>query len=172
MSNVRLVEEYTDPRAATVEYQFAAEPYKGRDYGKIKISINAKDYETGYEAINDAKAKAQALYDNFCEQIDAQLQQQEDHKQIVDIINEREGTHGSFEIVSFVASGIKSCYRAGANYDNLTIAQREALDMIAVKLSRIVCGNGKHEDHWDDIGGYAELGSRSCNDPKQGKLDL
>lgn len=34
----------------------------------------------------------------------------------------------------------------------------EAVEMILVKLSRILNGDPNHEDHWDDIAGYAHLG--------------
>ena len=37
---------------------------------------------------------------------------------------------------------------------------REALDMIASKIARILSGDATHVDHWVDIGGYAELGAR------------
>lgn len=33
----------------------------------------------------------------------------------------------------------------------------EALDMIASKLSRVICGDPDTADHWADIGGYAML---------------
>jgi hypothetical protein len=42
----------------------------------------------------------------------------------------------------------------------VTMQQREAIDMIMVKLSRILCGDPNHKDHWDDIAGYAMLVSR------------
>lgn len=35
--------------------------------------------------------------------------------------------------------------------------QRYALDMIAMKLSRIVAGNANNKDTWHDIAGYATL---------------
>jgi hypothetical protein len=41
-------------------------------------------------------------------------------------------------------------------------AQIEALDMIALKLSRILSGQANFKDHWDDIAGYAKLGAEAC----------
>ena len=35
--------------------------------------------------------------------------------------------------------------------------QMLALDMIAVKISRILSGNPSHKDSWVDIAGYAKL---------------
>jgi hypothetical protein len=40
--------------------------------------------------------------------------------------------------------------------------QREALDYIAGKLSRILSGQPGHADHFRDIAGYAELAAREC----------
>lgn len=41
--------------------------------------------------------------------------------------------------------------------DKMTDIQREALDMIAVKISRLINGNTSHRDSWVDIIGYATL---------------
>lgn len=42
-------------------------------------------------------------------------------------------------------------------YESLSASQRAALDMIIVKLARIINGNPNNADSWHDIGGYAEL---------------
>jgi len=33
--------------------------------------------------------------------------------------------------------------------------QREALEMICTKISRIIVGDCSHVDHWNDLAGYA-----------------
>lgn len=74
-----------------------------------------------------------------------------------ELLAERAKTHGDFGDVAYVAQGI----RAALQYQGrvrLSDRQREALDMIASKLARIVCGDPCHADHWDDIAGYARLG--------------
>jgi len=38
-----------------------------------------------------------------------------------------------------------------------------ALHMIYVKIARILSGQASHRDHWDDIAGYAKLGSEACD---------
>jgi hypothetical protein len=35
--------------------------------------------------------------------------------------------------------------------------------MIALKLSRILSGQANFKDHWNDIAGYAKLGSEACD---------
>jgi hypothetical protein len=42
------------------------------------------------------------------------------------------------------------------DWESLSYQQAEALDMIASKLSRIMC-NPNHKDSWHDIAGYATL---------------
>lgn len=73
------------------------------------------------------------------------------------LIVEREKTHGSFEWNAFVSQRIKSVFRNCPGYDGFSDGHKEALDMIALKLARLM-QNPNHEDHWMDIAGYATLG--------------
>lgn len=75
-----------------------------------------------------------------------------------EITAERRKTHGSWIEQANVASTIKRDLRAATGWHGLPPWRQEALDMIAVKLSRVVVGNADEPDHWDDIGGYAHLG--------------
>lgn len=47
---------------------------------------------------------------------------------------------------------------------DISPTQLEALDMICLKLSRIVTGRAMFRDHWKDIAGYAGLAAEACND--------
>jgi hypothetical protein len=38
--------------------------------------------------------------------------------------------------------------------------KKESLEMIALKLSRILSGQADYRDHWDDIAGYVRLASK------------
>lgn len=75
------------------------------------------------------------------------------------ILENRSGTHGDFESVSCVAQEIKDAMRDGCNWatDAMSVIHYEALDMIASKMARILCGNPNEQDHWLDIAGYAML---------------
>lgn len=77
------------------------------------------------------------------------------------ILQEREKTHGDFRKMAVVAHCLKTVVYTNAGA-NMTLAQREALDMICTKLARILCGNPLEKDHWVDIAGYANLGAESC----------
>ena len=77
-----------------------------------------------------------------------------------ELVQTREGTHGSFGENAKVTQAIKRIVRNSPCYEALNDTQKEAVDRIAMKLGRIVGGNPNVEDHWDDLGGYAELGKQ------------
>lgn len=79
------------------------------------------------------------------------------------LLVEREETHGSFEVQGRFAQWLKRhIHEAARDKVNLAPDQRECLDMICTKISRIVHGNPREIDHWDDIAGYAKLGAEAC----------
>jgi hypothetical protein len=74
------------------------------------------------------------------------------------ILEERAKTHGVFVDHAAITQQIKTVLRRHS--DKLSVAQKEALDMIAHKIGRILAGDPNHKDHWDDIAGYATLVSK------------
>jgi hypothetical protein len=78
------------------------------------------------------------------------------------ILTTREATHGSFCEVARVAQELKGTITTAPGYVALNPAQREALDLIATKIGRILSGNPSFKDHWVDIAGYAKLGEEAC----------
>ena len=77
------------------------------------------------------------------------------------LLQERQKTHGSFETNAKVSQHLKSVFMAHG-YRTLNPVWAEALDMIALKISRILSGQADFKDHWDDIAGYAKLGAEAC----------
>ncbi len=77
------------------------------------------------------------------------------------LLTTRETTHGSYSDTALYSQTIKSMVRGSANYNTLSNQQRESLDMIAVKIGRILSGNPDEQDHWKDIAGYATLAVNS-----------
>jgi hypothetical protein len=45
--------------------------------------------------------------------------------------------------------------RSGPNWESLDADMKEALEMNAHKISRILCGDPNYDDSWVDIAGYA-----------------
>lgn len=74
---------------------------------------------------------------------------------IGDTLKERDSRYGSFETQSLIAKRLKDTMRS--YYSRLDPDQCEALDHIAVKISRILNGDPNFHDHWHDIQGYAKL---------------
>ena len=77
------------------------------------------------------------------------------------LLTERQKTHGDFKTNALISQTLKDVF--DRHSDGLIATHREALDMIALKLSRILSGQANFKDHWDDIAGYAKLGSEACD---------
>lgn len=70
---------------------------------------------------------------------------------------ERGSRYGSFLDQSTIACDIKHAMAKGKNWNDLDPDERECLDMIAVKIARILNGDPHYHDSWHDIVGYAKL---------------
>ena len=79
------------------------------------------------------------------------------------LLQEREKTHGSFHTNARIAQALKIIFHENIEPCGFRDVHREALDMIALKLSRILSGQANFKDHWDDIAGYAKLASEECD---------
>lgn len=79
------------------------------------------------------------------------------------LLVERGKTHGSFQLNAHFSQQIKSIFQSDTSgYATMKPEQREALDMIALKLSRILSGQANFKDHWDDLAGYSKLAAEAC----------
>lgn len=72
-------------------------------------------------------------------------------------LNERGKTHGDFKVQASTAQRLKQCLTGHDCWARLEHSQREALETICTKMSRILNGNPNEPDHWRDIAGYATL---------------
>jgi len=73
------------------------------------------------------------------------------------ILFDRNKVHGSFADNAAYSQQIKRIMHSAPCWNGLHDAHKEALHMIALKLSRILSGMAEHDDHWADIEGYARL---------------
>lgn len=76
---------------------------------------------------------------------------------IQEVLDERGSRYGQFERNAMVSQLLKSVLFETKKDVFLEHYQREALDMIAHKLARIVCGDPNYADSWLDIAGFAML---------------
>ncbi len=89
---------------------------------------------------------------------------------VSDLLNERHTTHGSFADNARVGQRLRAFWRSQASWESMPEQQREALDHMAGKLSRIFSGQATFADHWADIAGYAELARQACPQPVQAPM--
>ena len=73
---------------------------------------------------------------------------------IDDTLDARDKTHGSLLARGELVQDLKDRMRQSDNWRRLSGGQRETLDMIQHKISRILQGDPDYLDHWDDLAGY------------------
>lgn len=78
-------------------------------------------------------------------------------KPVDETLVERGRNYGDFRENFAAIQEIKKTLRKGAGWADMPPERREALEMIAVKMGRLVSGDSGHADSWHDIAGYARL---------------
>lgn len=73
------------------------------------------------------------------------------------ITDERGQQYGDFAEQAKIARVLKEYMHTLPGWQALNPHQRESLDMIQHKISRILNGDPNHVDSWADIGGYAHI---------------
>lgn len=73
------------------------------------------------------------------------------------LLEERGNNYGDFKYQAANAQAIKRLLRTMPNWAVLPDVHREAIETIALKLSRALTGNWEYKDNYADIAGYAQL---------------
>jgi len=76
---------------------------------------------------------------------------------ISNILIQRGTTYGPFSDQAALTQDIKTVMKQRAGWTRLTDSQREALELIASKIARVINGDPNYLDSWIDIAGYARL---------------
>lgn len=76
---------------------------------------------------------------------------------IKQVLEQRGARYGSFESHSEISQELKDIMRATPNWDRLDADMKEALEMTAHKIARILNGDPNYDDSWRDISGYVTL---------------
>jgi len=76
---------------------------------------------------------------------------------IEDTLIERGTRYGEFKDHADISQQIKITMQTKNGWGRLQFDQREALEMIAHKMARIINGDPNYHDSWHDIAGYATL---------------
>lgn len=72
-------------------------------------------------------------------------------------LTERGNRYGSFVGHSAITQNIKRAMQSSPKWLSLADDQREALEMVAHKIGRILNGDPDYHDSWHDIIGYTKL---------------
>ena len=76
---------------------------------------------------------------------------------IADTLAERGKRYGEFKDHAFIAQGIKRSMDKHPGWSRLDDDMKQALEVIADKIARILNGDPAYSDNWHDIAGYAKL---------------
>lgn len=76
---------------------------------------------------------------------------------INETLNERGSRYGKFTGHAEITQGLKDQMRASPNWGILSDDMKEALEMVAHKIGRILNGDPTYVDSWHDIVGYVKL---------------
>lgn len=79
------------------------------------------------------------------------------NESIDDVLKERGKKYGVFSEHARITQQLKSVMKGTDKWTQLTLSQREALEMVAHKIGRILNGDPNYVDSWFDIEGYVKL---------------
>ena len=77
--------------------------------------------------------------------------------QVDKTLQERGGRYGDFSSHAKITQNIKRAMELSPNWNDLDDDMKEALQMFAHKVGRILNGDPTYSDSWRDIAGYATL---------------
>lgn len=86
-------------------------------------------------------------------------------KSIDETLKERGGNYGEFKLHAFITQNLKEAMRSTSGWTKLEPMHKEALEMVAHKIGRILNGNPNFHDSWHDIVGYAKLVADRLTNP-------
>lgn len=73
------------------------------------------------------------------------------------VLAERGSRYGKFTGHAKITQDLKLVMKNTGNWGKLANDQKEALEMVAHKIGRILNGDPNYDDSWIDIGGYTKL---------------
>lgn len=72
-------------------------------------------------------------------------------------LNQRGVTYGKFKDLATISRALKDVMQYTDGWERLECDQAEALEIVALKIARILNGDPNYSDSWVDIAGYAKL---------------
>lgn len=87
-------------------------------------------------------------------------------------LEERGKRYGNYLDQTSISNKIKEAMQEIPTYWDMETDQKDALEMIAVKISRIINGDPDYADNWTDIAGYATLVAERLDGVDRGDTGL
>ena len=78
-------------------------------------------------------------------------------------LEQRGNRYGEFKGHARITQNIKRAMADSPNWADLSDDKKEALEMVAHKVGRILNGDPEYDDSWHDIGGYTRLVEQTLN---------
>ena len=88
------------------------------------------------------------------------------------VLAERGSRYGDFPDHATITQNIKRAMYKSPNWPTLSDDKKEALEMIAHKIGRILNGDPDYQDSWTDIIGYAKLVEDTLTLPERGNPEV
>ena len=73
------------------------------------------------------------------------------------VLAERGGRYGVFATHALITQEFKNLLQTSPNWHRMDADMKEALEMVAHKMGRILNGDPNYADSWVDIAGYSKL---------------
>lgn len=86
---------------------------------------------------------------------------------VTETLKERGSRYGAFNTHAAITQRLKDAMQETKGWHGLLPHHKEALDMIAHKIGRILNGDPNYADSWHDIAGYAKLVEDEINGKSQ-----
>lgn len=85
------------------------------------------------------------------------------------ILAERGSRYGDFNTHAKITQNMKVAMQDSPQWEHLSPAMKEALEMVAHKIGRILNGDPLYLDSWTDLIGYARLIERDLIEQQTGR---
>ena len=112
-------------------------------------------------AVNDPSGEKPTMFQQGAPWLPPAIDAQEDRTKIRQVLNARGSKYGVAADQFSTSQEFKRIVRRFEN--KLDPVQLEALDMVVMKISRILHGDPNYADSWVDIAGYAQLEADRLN---------
>jgi hypothetical protein len=96
----------------------------------------------------------------------------EKESSVEETLRQRGQRYGDFTNRARICQGLKHIimYDRSSNWHELSADKKQALEVIADKIARILSGDPDYKDNWHDIQGYAKLAEDRCEEQDKSHL--